>query len=74
MKRFLSVMAMLFLFCSPVFSQPPDLDERIRIAELGDARAQSNLGVMYANGEGVSQNYTEAIKIPVAGQNRRESQ
>ncbi len=31
-------------------------------AEHGDARAQYNLGVMYANGQGVLQDYTEASK------------
>ena len=30
------------------------------LAEKGDPRAQSNLGVMYAKGEGVPQNYAEA--------------
>ena len=28
----------------------------------GDARAQYNLGVMYGNGQGVAQNYAEALK------------
>ena len=31
-------------------------------AEEGDARAQSNVGLMYYEGEGVQQNYTEAVK------------
>ena len=33
-----------------------------KAAEQGHAKAQFNLGVMYANGEGVSQNYEEAVK------------
>ena len=32
------------------------------LAEQGDARAQVYLGLMYANGEGVPQNDTEAVK------------
>jgi hypothetical protein len=32
------------------------------LAESGDARAQFNLGVMYAEGQGVPQDYTEAGK------------
>ena len=32
------------------------------LAEQGDAEAQFNLGVMYANGEGVPQDYAEAVK------------
>jgi TPR repeat protein len=32
------------------------------LAEQGDVVAQFNLGTMYANGHGVSQNYAEAAK------------
>lgn len=32
------------------------------LASNGDARAQFNLGVMYANGRGVPQDYKEAVK------------
>jgi TPR repeat protein len=32
------------------------------LAEQGDASAQNNLGLMYANGEGVPQDYAEAVK------------
>ena len=31
-------------------------------AELGDARAMNNLGIMFMYGRGVKQDYTEAIK------------
>ena len=31
-------------------------------AESGDAKAQHNLGVMYENGQGVPQDYAEALK------------
>ncbi|MCA6073214.1 MAG: sel1 repeat family protein, partial [Endomicrobium sp.] len=30
-------------------------------ADQGNVNAQYNLGVMYANGEGVQQNYKEAV-------------
>ena len=32
------------------------------LAERGDAMAQSNLGIMYENGQGVPQDYAEALK------------
>jgi uncharacterized protein len=30
--------------------------------KTGDTRAQGNIGVMYAHGEGVPQDYAEAVK------------
>ena len=40
----------------------PDVDDcRVR-AEQGSAVAQFNLGTMYDNGEGVIQDYKEAVK------------
>ena len=33
-----------------------------KAADQGDAAAQSNLGVMYANGQGVPQDYAEAVQ------------
>ena len=38
------------------------LREWTPLAEQGDADAQYNLGVMYANGQGVSQDYKTAVK------------
>lgn len=38
------------------------VDDLIQKAENGDAGAQFNLGAMYKNGEGVEQNYQEALK------------
>ena len=38
------------------------LKEWLPLAEQGDAYAQGSLGMMYANGEGVPQDYTEAKK------------
>jgi TPR repeat protein/dephospho-CoA kinase len=37
-------------------------EDLLRIAEIGDTSAQFSLGVRYANGEGVPQDYTEAVK------------
>ena len=34
-----------------------------KAADQGDARAQYNLGVMYANGKGVTQSDSEAAKL-----------
>ena len=39
-----------------------DLTETRRLAEQGDADAQFNLGVMYANGEGVLKDEAEAVR------------
>ena len=59
------------LAASPAGAQTSDEkldDARARIeklllaAEQGDASAQFNLGVMYADGEGVPQNYSEAVR------------
>ena len=38
------------------------LEEFRPLAERGDAMAQSNLGIMYENGQGVPQDYAEALK------------
>ncbi|MGY8790049.1 MAG: tetratricopeptide repeat protein [Pseudomonadales bacterium] len=40
-----------------------DFEETKLLAEQGDATAQNNLGLMYANGEGVPENDVEAVKL-----------
>jgi len=49
-----------------LFSQEPnDVDifkETFKKAEAGDVEAQYNLGLMYARGDGVPQDYNEAVK------------
>ena len=40
----------------------PYSPELMKRAEAGDARAQCNLGVCYAKGEGVTQDYKEAVE------------
>ena len=37
-----------------------DFRETLQLAEQGDAKAQNNLGAMYANGQGVRQDYASA--------------
>ncbi|MDB9867302.1 sel1 repeat family protein [Pseudomonadales bacterium] len=39
-----------------------EFDEMKALAEQGDAKAQNNLGLMYANGNGTPQDYKEAVK------------
>ena len=54
------VVAGLLIGASPAFAQiPADLLAR---AEQGDAAAQSDLGLMYATGEGVPEDDTEAVR------------
>ena len=40
----------------------PDFKEMLQAAEQGNADAQFNLGVMYNNGQGVRQDYTQAVQ------------
>ena len=40
----------------------PDFKETLQVAEQGNAQAQFNLGVMYANGQGVRQDYAQAVQ------------
>ena len=41
---------------------PEEVEELRARAEQGDADAQANLGLMYYNGEGVPQDYAEAVR------------
>jgi hypothetical protein len=62
--RFVAVVAVLaaLALCVPVQAQTPAADAlRVR-AEAGDAVAQYNLGVSYANGRGVPQDDAEAVR------------
>jgi hypothetical protein len=63
MKPLVAAVAVLVALAvgAPVQAQTPEIDVlRVR-AEAGDAAAQYNLGVMYATGEGVPQDYAEAL-------------
>ena len=67
-----STIVLLSMFLLPVFGQEDNqptseattetLADLIEKAEQGDAGAQSNLGVMYTNGQGVLQDDEEAVK------------
>ena len=44
-------------------SEVAEIVKQLRLAaEQGNARAQTNLGLVYANGEGVPENDAEAVK------------
>ena len=57
MKYIVSVSLLVFLLLPTVWGQTSDDFESTRaLADQGNADAQYNLGVMYANGEGVPEN------------------
>jgi uncharacterized protein len=58
--RFSLVIFLLTALACPAFSE--DIQTLIKNAEGGNPKAQFNLGVAYAKGEGVQQNYVEAAK------------
>ncbi len=76
MKNFLSAVAVSVALTAPVYAQDfskglaaynsgdyaTALQEWRPLAEQGDASAQYNLGVMYSNGHGVTQDYKETVK------------
>ena len=76
MKHLAIILAFLMTLSSPVAAQDFDkglaaykagdystaMTEWKPLAEAGDAFAQTNLGSMYKNGLGVSQDYKEAVK------------
>ena len=61
MKYILFVLVMAFGSFSAL-AQDAGFQEMLRRAESGDAEAQSNLGRKYLNGDGVAQNYQEAMQ------------
>ena len=60
MKKFLSIIFIIFV--SVILSFAANIDELKKAAEQGDAQAQHNLGLCYANGIGVEKNLSEAVK------------
>ena len=44
------------------FAQASDSNQTLEAATQGDALAQYNLGLMYANGQGVAQSYAKAFE------------
>lgn len=64
-KTIFTLIALLLIFQFPIAAQTvPETygPELIRLAESGNAEAQLNLGWCYENGEGVPQDYIEAVK------------
>ena len=62
--RLLRQCFLLGFFLTPVIAagQAPDFAEMLGLASQGNVQAQYNLGLMYANGEGVSEDDAEAVK------------
>ena len=56
------LIATILLLSSAAYGQP-DFEETKLLAEQGNANAQTILGVMYDNGEGVPENDVEAVKL-----------
>ena len=61
MKRQLLPILLLLLLPALAFAQS-DFDETKALAEQGDATAQYNLGVMYIEGRGISEDGIEGVK------------
>ena len=64
MKPFFSLLLLMFLAwpaASHAADAPPFAETRTK-AEQGLAEAQSNLGLMYVKGQGVTRDYAEAVK------------
>ena len=55
-------MATIFVLSSGAYGQS-EFDEAKLLAEQGNAEAQLNLGIRYANGEGVIEDDAEAVKL-----------
>ncbi len=65
MKKHLLQVTIAILMCmstSTYANDKVDLDAVIKEAKKGNINAQYNLGIMYYEGIGVRQNYSEAIK------------
>ena len=54
--------AFLITISAPLSAQDTDFAKTKKLAESGNAKAQSNLGYMYAKGEGVPKDAAEAVK------------
>ena len=64
----LIAVAILITACSVSISAQPATDAELRAkAEQGDAAAQYNLGMLYADGRGVPQDHVEAARMIQVG-------
>ena len=57
MKNYLLIILLAFL---SNLTHSTEFDDKLELAKQGDASAQYNLGLMYATGEGVPENYMKA--------------
>ena len=62
MKRLFSLFVLTLVATISIDASAQSADDFRVEAEQGVAEAQYNLGVCYYNGDGVDQNYTEAVK------------
>ena len=66
MKRLLftliALVAVATSFAQSAEQAAPDVSKLQKLAEAGDAEAQFNLALFYEDGEGVTQDYAEAVK------------
>ena len=58
---FLLIALVVLVGFQPGPAKTQDIEQLRKDAEQGDVIAQYNLGVMYATGQGVSQDYQEAV-------------
>ena len=60
------ILPLLLILCVPLMADEKkdkeEFEETKALAEKGNVRAQYNLGAMYDNGEGVEQDFKEAVK------------
>ena len=62
MKKLIILLFTIFLSVGSLSAQSADVKKLIQQASQGDVEAQYKLGVSYYNGEGVTQDYVEAMK------------
>ena len=62
MRPILKSLLVFVLLAAAGFAQAPDFAETKKKAEAGDAAAQYNLGLMYARGDDVTNDFVEAAK------------
>ena len=61
MKQIVMAMCVLLTMC--IFGENVFNAETIKAAEQGNAEAQYNLGMCYANGDGLAKDMKESVKL-----------
>ena len=62
LKKIMRILLSLCLVQEVCADNVPDFQETLQAAKQGYAPAQYNLGLMYTQGQGVRQDYVEAVK------------